>query len=135
MSDPGRFADDNLNPVIRSFSEEYLSSERGFSANTLQSYRDSIRLWIQFVARESGRSVESLGVRDFTAERVERFLAYLQVDRGNSIATQNSRLSALRHFARFLGIKNPEERRQVHSILALPRRQWRPAIHERVSPK
>lgn len=106
--------------VVISFFEEYLPAQRGISIHTLRSYRDAVVLWLQFAARDAQRSLESLGAVDLTAERVERFLDYLETERGNGISTRNARLAALHTFARHLGAKHPEQLGRVQSVLNIP---------------
>ena len=106
--------------IVVSFFEEYLPSQRGMSIHTLRSYRDAVVLWLQFAARDVGRPLESLGLADLTAESIERFLDYLQTERGNGIATRTARLAALHTFARHLGARHPEELGRVQGILNIP---------------
>ena len=106
--------------VVASFFEEYLPSQRGMSIHTLRSYRDAVILWLQFAARDLGRPLESLCLADLTAERIERFLDYLETERHNGIATRNARLAALHTFARHLGARHPEQLGQVQSIINIP---------------
>ena len=110
----------DLGRVVVSFFEEYLPAQRGMSIHTLRSYRDAIVLWLQFAARDTQRLLESLGVVDFTAERVERFLDYLETERKNGISTRNARLAALHTFARHLGARHPEQLGRVQSVLNIP---------------
>ena len=71
------------------FFQEYLPALRGLSRHTIHSYRDSLVLFLQFTARDAGRPVEALDIADVTADRVERFLASLETERHNGIATRN----------------------------------------------
>jgi integrase/recombinase XerD len=109
-----------LGPVVVSFFEVYLPSQRGMSTHTLRSYRDAIVLWLQFAARDVGRPLESLGLVDLTAESIERFLDYLETERRNGISTRNARLAAMHTFARHLGARNPEQLGRVQAILNIP---------------
>lgn len=115
-----RASSPDLGRIVVSFFEDYLPSQRGMSIHTLRSYRDAVVLWLQFAARDSKRRLESLGIVDLTAERVERFLDYLESERGNGISTRNARLAALHTFARHLGAKHPEELGRVQNILNIP---------------
>ncbi|MGP8095996.1 MAG: tyrosine-type recombinase/integrase [Steroidobacteraceae bacterium] len=121
-------ASPNLGRIIVDFFETYLPAQRGMSVHTLRSYRDAIILWLQFTARDTGRRLESLGLSELTAERIERFLAYLEADRGNGISTRNMRLAALHTFARHLGAKHPEQLGLVQSILSIPFKRGAPEL-------
>jgi len=106
--------------LIVDFFETYLPGQRGMSIHTLRSYRDAMVLLLQFTARDTGRRLEALGIEDFTAQRIERFLTHLEKERGNGISTRNARLAAIHTFARHLGAKHPEQLGWVQRILSIP---------------
>jgi len=106
--------------LIVDFFETYLPSQRGMSIHTLRSYRDAMVLLLQFTAKDTGRRLEGLGIEDFTVPRIERFLTYLEKERGNGINTRNARLAAIHTFARHLGAKHPEQLGWVQRILNIP---------------
>jgi len=105
--------------IVRFF-QEYLPSLRGMSRHTIQSYRDGMVLFLKFASADRGRPVEALEFGDITADRVGRFLASLEVERKNSIATRNTRLATLHTFARFLLVENPEHMAALQQILGIP---------------
>ena len=96
-----------LGRSIVAFFQEYLPTLRGMSRHTIQSYRNGLVLFLRFAATDCGRAIESLEAADITADRVGRFLAFLETARQNSITTRNARLAALHTFARFLVAGNP----------------------------
>jgi site-specific recombinase XerD len=110
----------DLGRIIVGFFQEYLPEQRGLSTHTLRSYRDAIVLWLRFLSQDTGRRLDALRVADLTAAGVERFLSYLETERGNGVATRNVRLAALHTFARYLGSKQPEQLGLVQSILNVP---------------
>jgi integrase/recombinase XerD len=97
-----------LSKGIAKFFQDYLPAQRGMSPHTVRSYRDAIVLLLQFLSSHVGRRVERLEIPDLTADRVIRFLKFLETDRHNGIATRNSRLGAIHVFARFLASERPE---------------------------
>jgi site-specific recombinase XerD len=105
--------------VVRFF-QEYLPTLRGMSRHTIQSYRDSMILFLGFAAADCGRHIESLELTDITADRVGRFLAFLEAKRGNSITTRNARLAAMHTFARFLIPDHPERLAALQQVLGIP---------------
>jgi integrase/recombinase XerD len=105
--------------VVRFF-QEYLPTLRGMSRHTIQSYRDSMILFLRFAAGDTGRPIESLDVAHITAERLGRFLAFLEAERKNSITTRNARLAAMHTFARFLLSDHPEQLAALQQVLAIP---------------
>ena len=126
-----------LGRSIVGFFQDYLPTLRGMSRHTIQSYRDGLVLFLQFAATDCGRPIESLEVADITADRVGRFLAFLEAARQNSISTRNTRLALCiplrasssvetpttwRLCSRFSGFRSREElARLLSSILKRPR--------------
>ncbi len=110
----------SLGPWLRRFLEEYLVSERNLARNTQLSYRDTLALLLPFVARELGKPVDRLSVRDLSGERVRSFLAHLEDGRGCSARTRNQRLAAIRAFARYVASRSPEHVEWCSRIRAIP---------------
>jgi integrase/recombinase XerD len=110
----------DLGVSITRFFEEYLPGQRGMSVHTIRSYRDAVVLMLQFIASDSRCGVEQLSIKDFTAERVLKFLQFLETDRHNGIATRNARLGALHVLARFLASQRPEHLARLQRVIDLP---------------
>jgi len=102
------------------FFEDYLPAQRGFSPHTIRSYRDALVLLLQFASRDARRPVERLDIADLTAERIAKFLASLETERHNSIATRNARLGAIHVFARFVAAHRPEYLGSLQRIIGTP---------------
>jgi integrase/recombinase XerD len=102
------------------FFEEYLPAQRGLSPHTVRSYRDALLLLLQFASRDAKRPIERLDIADLNAERVVKFLGFLETARKNSIATRNARLGAIHVFARFLAAHRPERLGTLQRVIALP---------------
>ncbi len=109
-----------LGAALVAFFQEYLPQQRGLSQHSIRSYRDAVVLWLQFTATDAKRRIEKLDLADFTGDRAERFLAHLEKDRGNGIATRNARLAALHTFARYLSSRYPERLGEFQWILGIP---------------
>ncbi len=105
--------------LVRFFTE-YLPTLRGVSPHTIRSYRDALVLLLQFLARDRGRRIEGLEIADLSADRVGRFLLYLESERGNGLATRNARLAAIHTFVRFLVPDHPEHLEGLQRLLGLP---------------
>ena len=87
-----------LPTLLSAFFLRYLAVERGVSPHTTTSYRDAMKLLLQFAATRCRRSVDQLVIDDLTAPLVLEFLADLETSRGNTIRTRNSRLAAVQTF-------------------------------------
>ena len=81
---------------LERFLIEHIVTERNLATNTQKSYRDAFKLLLPFVSSKAKKPVDRLAVRDLTAERVLRFLAHIEDDRGCSVQTRNQRLTAIR---------------------------------------
>jgi integrase/recombinase XerD len=77
-------------------------------------------LFLRFIARETGRGIETLQITDLTAARVEGFLMSLERERHNGVTTRNTRLAALHTFARFVVLRQPQRLAQFQAILNVP---------------
>ena len=78
------------------------SVTRGASRHTVFAYRDSLQLFFCYLADATRGDVSKLRLDDITENNVLAFLDHLESTRGNSVATRNSRLTALRCFCRYL---------------------------------
>jgi site-specific recombinase XerD len=108
-----------LAAALRAFLTDYLPRQRALSSNTLHSYRDSLKLLLQFVAGKKGNP-SHLTMEDLTYERVMAFLLHLETQRRNQVSTRNVRLSAIRSFFRFVGTHYPEHLLMAQRILSAP---------------
>jgi site-specific recombinase XerD len=84
------------------------------------SYRDSLVLFLRFVASRRGRSVSQLDVSDLTPAEVLAFLQHLESDRHNLIATRNVRLAAIHSFFRYCATEDPAHVEHCQRVLAVP---------------
>jgi len=105
--------------ALRSFFMDYVPRQRALSPLTLQSYRDSLKLLLQYSAGEKG-DASQLTVEQLSVEKVTAFLQSLENARRNQISTRNVRLSAIHSFFRYLGGQYPEHLEQAQRILSIP---------------
>ena len=49
--------------VLYTFFEDYLKCQKGLSTASIRSYRDGLRLFLHFVARDTKRAISRLGGR------------------------------------------------------------------------
>jgi site-specific recombinase XerD len=108
-----------LAQALHGFLAEFLPHQRTVSQHTLYSYRDSLKLLLQFVAGKRG-DASAITVEAITVERVTAFLHHLESVRKNQAGTRNVRLSAIHSFFRYLGTQYPEHLAQTQRLLAIP---------------
>ncbi|NQT85352.1 site-specific integrase [bacterium] len=112
-----------MGPFVRRFLLEELVADRNLTPNTQKSYRDAIRLLFSFIADRHSTDPTRVMVEQVDAALVRSFLAHLEDDRGNSIATRNQRLAALHSLFRFVGRLVPELVEHAAQIQAIPLRR------------
>ena len=88
--------------------EDHLKIQKGLRAASIKSYRDTLKLFLVWVAKTKHRHLTKLALADLTADQVLAFLHTIETERSNQIRTRNQRLAALRTFYRFLAIRYPE---------------------------
>lgn len=93
----------NLPSIIHRYFLEYLPRHKGLQSSTIRSYRDSVRLFLIFVAGTKRCGVSKLDLEHLDYPAVQAFLYDMEIGRGNSISTRNQRLTALHVFYEYLG--------------------------------
>jgi integrase/recombinase XerD len=109
-----------LGRAIERFFREYLPTLRGTSRHTIRNYRDAVVLFLRFVSTQKAKAIEDLDLDDFTAQQVRDFLAFLEAERRNGVATRNARLAALHTLARFLVTEQPAHLAELQRVLGVP---------------
>ena len=110
----------NLSIYIQKFLQDYLTIQKGFSKNTILSYRDTIKLFLVFSAESKKKDITRLILTDLTPDIVVSFLDHLENKRGNSRQTRNVRLACLHSLFRYLAKQDPFLLDQCQRILSIP---------------
>jgi integrase/recombinase XerD len=119
-------ASGSLGALVQSFFLDHLISVKGLRPTSVRSYRDTVRLFLGFVAADKGCRITALGLADLSFERVLGFLRHLEVNRGNHIATRNQRLAALHCLFEYVASRNPELLEVCQRVAAIPRKRVSP---------
>ncbi len=109
-----------LAPHLEAFFASQLPRERGASVHTSASYADAFRLLLSFASAQLKCRPSKLMLEALDARLVVAFLNQLEEKRGNSAATRNARLAAIRSFMRFLEARVPERADQIRRVLTVP---------------
>lgn len=109
--------------LIQTFFLDFLVARRGLSSNTIISYRDGIRLLLNFAAEQRHIPVDKLAVEDFDNRAVVDFLDYLQSVRGNATRSRNTRLAPIHGLFRYIAGQVPEAMARCQQICAIPNKK------------
>jgi integrase/recombinase XerD len=115
---------------LREYFTDHLPRVRGMSAHTIHSYRDSLVLFLRFLASQRKCQVHNLDLGHIEPDHVIAFLAHLEEVRKNSVTTRNVRLAAIHAFFRYVGPYHPEHLDRVQRILGIPFKKARQRVVE-----
>lgn len=109
-----------LAPHLAAFIRDHLPRDRGCSQHTCEAYAYAFQLLLGFAAERCHTPPSSLTLEQLDAPLVTAFLEHLETTRGNSPATRNARLAAIKSFAHFVEYRVPSSIERVGRILAIP---------------
>jgi len=115
-----------LGPILYTFFADHLRASKGLRPASIKSYRDTLRLFLQYTAQDARRKISRLSLQDLRAERVLGFLNSLERERGNHIRTRNQRLAALRGFFDYLAGREPQMLGEAARVAAIPTKRVPP---------
>ena len=115
-----------LAPYVRSFFEDYLTFRRNLSRNTICSYRDALKLFLQFATVHLRKSATKMLITDLDESLILTFLTDLEQTRRNSIQTRNHRLGALQSLCEYIGSREPTVLDHCHRIATIPQKRGAP---------
>lgn len=107
-------------PLITGFLREYMPQARGLSPHSCEAYAHSFRLLFAFAAQRLHTRPSRLELEQIDADMVLAFLGHIERERGNSPATRNVRLAAIKAFMRYVELKHPSALMQIAQINAIP---------------
>ncbi len=113
-----------LATTLQAFFTDRLVRQRQVSANTIQAYRDTLRLLLVFAADRQGKSPVRLDIDDLDAPLIGAFLDHLEHDRHNGVRTRNARLAAIRSLFRYAALRHPENAATIARVLAIPPKRF-----------
>lgn len=115
--------------LLQRFFQQRLVAERGASAHTIASYRDTFELLFRYLEQRTGKTPSALTLEDLDAPIILAFLDHLETERGNSPRTRNLRLTAIRSFMRYVSVRDPTSLPITWRVLAISAKRFdRPAL-------
>lgn len=115
-----------LAPTLQAFFTDRLITQRHASPHTIASYRNTMRLLLQFAQKRLRTPAAELDLGQLDADLIGAFLEHLEQERENTIGTRNARLAAIRSLYRFASLRHPEHAALIARVLAIP-----PKRHDR----
>lgn len=103
---------------VQKFFTNYLADEMNCSVNTINTYRYTFLLLLEFL-KSIGVSADKMRLSMFNRQLVLDFLDWLQKERKSSVSTRNNRLACIFSFCRFLQYEYPVFMNNYQEILAI----------------
>lgn len=110
----------DLMHYIQMFFGDYLAMQKGVSENTIKTYRDSLKLFLKFIAKKDSKTISKITLVDLDAESVLAFLKEIEKNRNNCIVTLNLRLTSLKTFFTYLLAQDISRSGTYQRIIAIP---------------
>lgn len=105
---------------LQTYFSVFARTQRDLSGHTISAYRDTWRMLITFLAARTGTRAENIDFNHVDADNVAAFLTYLEHERGNSVATRNARLCAIRAVLTHAVLGHLEHAATISRVLAIP---------------
>jgi len=115
-----RASDPTFATLLKDFFCQRLIAQRQASDRTVESYRDTFRLFLRHAEARMKKPASALTLEDLDAPLILGFLDHLESERRNCARTRNARLAALRSFLRYAAIQHPAALRCIQRSLAIP---------------
>ena len=109
-----------IGPLIQSFFTQHLLINKRVSPQTVTSYRDTLKLFLQYLKEQTGKEPVVLQVSDLDVPAVLAFLDHLEQARHNSARSRNVRLAAIRTLFRWIALQDPENVGLATRVLSIP---------------
>lgn len=109
--------------LLQRFFLERLMNQQKASYCTIQSYKDTFRIFLKYMNDEYSTKADALTMEAVNADAVVGFLNYLENHRKNKCKTVNNRLAAVKSFMEYVAYEAPEYLGIVRRVKAIPFRK------------
>lgn len=109
--------------MIRSFITEYLPQQRCYSTNTVESYRNTLNLYISYLHDSCSKTISEIDFDDFNTETIQSFISWLINERNYKSSSVNQRLAALCSFAKYAGMRDCTKIALSQEMNMIPKRK------------
>ena len=107
--------------LIKEFLTCYLPRIRQKSANTVDSYRYALNIYLTYIQESKSKKLKDVGTADFCQNDILGFLEWLKSARKNEVTTINQRLSHIRSFCTYLVKNRKMEQTDLNEITEISR--------------
>ena len=111
---------------ISEFLVHYLKQRKNCSDNTIKSYRDTIKLFLEYNINIKNKNISNIDLESLNLENVNSFLDYLET-KGSSINTRNQRLACIKSLCKYILEDNITYLNQFTSILNINQKKYTPS--------
>ncbi|HVU96788.1 MAG TPA: tyrosine-type recombinase/integrase [Puia sp.] len=108
----------DFSKYLTDYLTRYLPHERGASANTICSYRDTFIAYLTYM-ESNGIKAEKLSMVDITKTCTVSFLDWLEKEIKCSVSTRNLRLAAIHSFFKYVQYQNPDNIYEYQKIMSI----------------
>lgn len=105
---------------IMRYLQGYLQDVKNLSLNTLLTYRDGLKMLLNFTSIKLHRPIDQLAITDITEPLIIDFLRDIEINKGSSIKSRNLRLSTIKSFATYVSQHCPEYVEWTRIIKTIP---------------
>ena len=84
---------------------DYLTNIRGYSKNTILTYRNAFLDLINMLKKKKV-NINEMTITEFSSELIMEYIIYLKDEKNNQAITINNKLAAIKSFVNFLKFKN-----------------------------
>lgn len=105
---------------LQTYFSVFARTQRDLSEHTIAAYRDTWRMLLTFLTNKTATRAEHIDFDHVNAENITAFLNYLEHERGNSVATRNARLSAIRAVLAHAMPDQLDHAATISRVLAIP---------------
>jgi len=105
--------------LIKEFLTCYLPRIRRKSANTVDSYRYALNIYLTYI--QESKKLKDVGTADFCQNDILEFMEWLKSARKNEVTTINQRLSHIKSFCTYLVKNRKMEQSDLNEITEISR--------------
>ena len=93
---------------VTKFFSDFLPNHKGYSHNTISSYKDSFLLFFKFCDEYKNINIDTLSFENLNTTLILESLSWLENERKVSVSTRNQRLASFKSFCKFVQLEAPE---------------------------